>query len=76
MIPGATWFNEWYSGPLQRQMLGVAFGQQGTEPKRQCLAVSNGCQLVDPDPNTGYRLFLSSSRNFHSIGYDEQIYSG
>src|SRR5215211_7910748 len=76
MIPGATPFKVCYLGSLQRQMLNVALGQQGTEPKRQCFAVSNGCQLVDSDPNTGSRPFLSSSRNFHSIGYDEQIYSG
>src|SRR5215207_10274652 len=39
MIPGATWFNECYSGPLQRQMLGVALGQQGTAQQASRLFV-------------------------------------
>jgi hypothetical protein len=31
MIPGATPFNGWYSGALQRQVFGVALSQQGAE---------------------------------------------
>src|SRR5215218_4394597 len=47
MIPGDTRFNECYSGPLQRQMLGVPLGQQGAkrEPLR-AYAVVHRCQVV------------------------------
>jgi hypothetical protein len=40
MIPGATRFNEYYSGSLQRQVFGVALGQQGAEPWLRVYVVS------------------------------------
>src|SRR5215204_4312360 len=36
MIPGATRFNECYSGPLERQVFGVALAQQSAKAHTEC----------------------------------------
>jgi hypothetical protein len=46
MIPDATPFKVYYSGPLQRQTLGAALGQNGTEPDLGIYAVVHRCEVV------------------------------